>query len=46
MAGTPTTKYVNLGAEDQGRKQRMVNALKARNLLSVSAERFILSGRR
>lgn len=46
MAGTPTTKYANLGAEDQIRKQRMVDALKARNLLSESAERFILSGRR
>jgi hypothetical protein len=46
MAGTPTTKNVNLGAEDKARKEKMVEALKARNLLSPSAERFILSGRR
>jgi hypothetical protein len=46
MAGTPTTKNANLGAEDRVRKARMVAALEARNLLSPSAKKFILSGTR
>lgn len=46
MAGTPTTKNANLGAEDKKRKELMLTELKKRNLLSPSAERFIRSGRR
>jgi hypothetical protein len=48
MAGTPspTTKWPRLGPEDKARKQKMIDVLKARGLLSESAERWILSGRR
>lgn len=48
MAGqpSPTIKTAVLGPEDQVRKENMITALKARDLLSESAERYIRSGRR
>lgn len=48
MAGTPspTNKWPRLGPEDKARKEKMIAALKDRNLLSASAERWIRSGRR
>lgn len=48
MAGTPspTSKWPKLGPEDKTRKEKMIVALKNRDLLSVSAERWIRSNRR
>jgi len=46
MATIATTTHVRLGPEDKVRKQKMVDDLKLRNLLSPSAEKFILRGRR
>jgi len=48
MAGTPvpTTKLPRLGPEDKARKEKMINALKERNLLSESAEKWIRKGTR
>jgi len=48
MAGTPspTNKWPKLGPEDKARKEKMITALKNRNLLSASAKRWIRSGRR
>ncbi len=44
MAAAPTKKNANLGPEDKIRKEKMIVALKARGMLSASAEKFIRSG--
>ena len=45
-APTPTIKQVNLIREDEYRKQKMIEALEEREMLSEDAKTFILSGRR
>ena len=47
MALSQTTiKQINLSKEDVYRKNKMVEALEARSLLSEDAKKFIESGRR
>jgi len=43
---SPTSKSPRLGPEDKVRKESMITALKARGMLSPSAERYIRSGLR
>jgi len=44
MAAVPTKKNASLGPEDKVRKEKMITYLKARDMLSPSAEKFIRSG--
>jgi hypothetical protein len=43
---TPTIKQVNLVREDEYRKQKMIEALEERDMLSADAKNFIENGRR
>lgn len=44
MAEVATKKNADLGEEDKKRKEKMVEELLARDMLSESAESFIRSG--
>lgn len=46
MATTFTSKHVILRNEDKYRKEKMINWLKSRGMLSAEAERFIKKGQR